>query len=408
MSKRTANDLFIVSSRPALYQGLLTGVATYEALGNRIVKQIKAAHAFRQVDQVRELARVLINIPIKEYQLIAWYYLVWCDCREAKYDIETLERIVEQTNAYKAKALSSRAAIEVFQKNNERAFYFYTEALKASPAVSEYIHISRAIAVLKAQEGFHKSALRDMENLIPVIRYAEPLVYYDFLNSYTIELGETGRMYEASNISRVVLSSPFIHAYPEWRETAQDLRGPNHSFIAVPLIKREPVKIEAPRTEHASKPEPESKIKPASVITFPKLKEAPQPQKPEPFTPQELSELTLSQKKELILAAIRSSNMPEGDYDKMLVMAGLLTVGPADKVLDLEDEALLDDIVVTWVNLIEPEDFAAVMSALRDCEDRIRRRDIMDRMIRIAFEETQDCGLNEEAWRLRVERRLPK
>jgi hypothetical protein len=100
--------------------------------------------------------------------------------------------------------------------------------------------------------------------------------------------------------------------------------------------------------------------------------------------------------------------MPEGDYDKMMVMVGLLTVGPADKVLDLEDEALLDDIVVTWVNLIEPEEFTAVMSALRDCEDRLRRRDIIDRMIRIAFEETQLCGLTEEQWRLRVERSLPK
>ena len=32
-----------------------------------------------RVEQVKELAQVLINIPIKEYQLIAQYYLVWCN-----------------------------------------------------------------------------------------------------------------------------------------------------------------------------------------------------------------------------------------------------------------------------------------------------------------------------------------
>src|SRR5436853_5430268 len=84
MSKQTAKNLFIVSSMPRLYQHLLSGIASYEALGNRIVKQIKAAHAFRQTDTVKELSRILINIPIKEYQLIGLYYLVWCKCRTSQ------------------------------------------------------------------------------------------------------------------------------------------------------------------------------------------------------------------------------------------------------------------------------------------------------------------------------------
>jgi hypothetical protein len=186
------------------------------------------------------------------------------------------------------------------------------------------------------------------------------------------------------------------------------LRESSRSFVAVPLIEYEPVEIETTQTEHASKPEHESDVQPASVITFPKLKEAPQPEKPEQLTPQELSELTASEKKELILAAIRSSKTLESDYDKMLVMVGLLKAGPADKILDLEDEAVLDDLIVIWSAQIEPEELAAVLSALRDCEDRIRQRDIIDRMIRIAFEQTQLCGLTEEQWRLDVERSLPE
>ncbi len=43
------------------------------------------------------------------------------------------------------------------------------------------------------------------------------------LNSYAVELGEAGRIEEAANISKIVLASPFAFAYPEWRETGQEL-----------------------------------------------------------------------------------------------------------------------------------------------------------------------------------------
>jgi hypothetical protein len=46
MSKDTDKNLFIVSSIPRLYQQLFTGIASYETIGSRIIRQIKAAHAF--------------------------------------------------------------------------------------------------------------------------------------------------------------------------------------------------------------------------------------------------------------------------------------------------------------------------------------------------------------------------
>src|ERR1044071_4698128 len=139
MSKQIDKNLFILPSMPRLYQQILSGVASYEALGKRIISQIKLAHAFRQVEQVKELAQVLINIPIKEYQLIAQYYLVWCKCRDLDYRTDALEKIIEQSHTYKTKALFSRAAIEVYQGNLDHAAYFYNEALKTSPTMSEYI-----------------------------------------------------------------------------------------------------------------------------------------------------------------------------------------------------------------------------------------------------------------------------
>jgi AraC-like DNA-binding protein len=189
------------------------------------VRQIKAAHAFRQVDQVRELARILSNIPIREYQLVAQYYLVWCHCRDLKYHNEVLENIIDQTMTYKAKALSSRGTFEWYKGNNETAFYFYLEALKASPSISEYIDLSKAIAVLKSQEGFHKSAVDDLEKLLPIVRHAEPLVRYEFLNSYAVELSNAGRSTEAESLSLLAVSSPFGPFYREWQETLLEIRS---------------------------------------------------------------------------------------------------------------------------------------------------------------------------------------
>src|SRR2546423_13827695 len=115
MSNEIKSSFLIDSSMRRFYQDLLSGIATYKELGSRVIKEIRAAYAFRQTDKVRELARLLLNFPIKEYQLIARYYLVWCKCRESQYDTESLERIIEQTRTYKAKSLISRAAFEVYR-----------------------------------------------------------------------------------------------------------------------------------------------------------------------------------------------------------------------------------------------------------------------------------------------------
>ena len=233
MSKETANSLFIGSSRARFYQTLFTGVGNYGALGSRIVKQIKTAQAFRQTEPIRELATILSNVPIKEYQVIGQYYLVWCDCRESAFKAEALERLAEQTRTYKAKVLSSRAFIEGCQNKMEAALYFYNEAMKASRVISDYINIKLGVAQVKGLEGFHQSALNDLETLIPIIRYVEPRLFFNTLNSYATELGEVGRLYEARNVSRLVLSSPLAYAYPEWQQTASDLQGPSRSVVQV-------------------------------------------------------------------------------------------------------------------------------------------------------------------------------
>jgi tetratricopeptide (TPR) repeat protein len=411
MSRDTDNSLFINFSLPRLYQQLFTGVASYEVLGTHIHGQIKVARTFRRIEQIKELSRLLLNIPIREYQLIAQYYLVWCDSLETDYQIEALERITEQTETYKSQALSSIAAFEGAKGQLGAAMYFYIEAMKASRTISDYVEASLSIAMIKSLEGFHASALKDIENLIPVIKHTEARIFFNFHNSYAVELGAAGMLREARHISRFVLASPLAHAYPKWQETGRELgiidcKEP-HSYVSLKAMPEPVTKPEA-KVQKIEKAEPESEPQTASVLAFPALKAAPKPQKPTRLTPQELAELTENDKRELILAALRSGAIRDKEYDKLMVMAGLIKIGPADKVLDLEDKETLNNIAVEWAHLVKPEELAAVLSAIRDCEDRVRQRNILDRIIRIAFEQTQLCGLTEEAWRLRVERSLPK
>src|SRR5688572_26690587 len=236
MSKQTESNLFIVSSHhgyAGLYQHLLKGLCSFHQLSIRVLEEIKTAHAFRQLEKVQELSKILVNTPIKEYQLIGKYYYAWRYCRKDISQASILERIAEQSQTYKAQALLTRAAIEGYQGNVESELYFYTEALKSRPAFSEYLKAAIAIAVVRSKEGFHESAVKKLESYIPLIRYAEPLLYFDFLNSYAVELGEVGRKYEARNIIQSVVASPFAFAYPEWRETAEELKGPNRSFVVI-------------------------------------------------------------------------------------------------------------------------------------------------------------------------------
>ena len=169
MSKQVESSLLIDSSfsgLAAFYQQLLKGIASYEALTARILVHIKTAHAFRQTDKVRELARILVNLPLREARLIGQCYLAWCECRTQNYSAALLESVIDQTHIYKAHALISRAAMEFYQGRFDDALRFYLESLKARPTPSEYALAVKGIAVIKSVEGFTAQATKDLSNLI--------------------------------------------------------------------------------------------------------------------------------------------------------------------------------------------------------------------------------------------------
>jgi tetratricopeptide (TPR) repeat protein len=242
MSKQTAASLFILPPSEAksaeLYQALLHGIESYQQLGQRLIRLAEQAHAFRQFDKVKEMALMLSNIPIRSYQAIGHYFLAIATHRVANGNWDEAKRLFELAvdtapDAYRVKATLSLGALSMRRNDFDSTLYYYRETIKAGKLSAASLIATRGIATVKSIEGDHRSAIADLEQVMPVMKYAPAHIYFDVLNSYAVELGEVGRKDEARNVMRVVLASPFAQAYPEWRETAEELKPSRRSFVAV-------------------------------------------------------------------------------------------------------------------------------------------------------------------------------
>ena len=265
MSKHTAANLFMVPPLQAgLYQQLLASVISFQELGNRLIRYAYQAKAFRRAAEVRQAAEILCNLPVKDFQVIGQYYLAWCERRTNPQASNIFEKIAENAPPYyRALAMHSLAALSAREQDYESELYWFAESLKVHPSPEAFI----GLAVIKAKQGDHRHAVKDLEHILPFMKYAPPHIYFDYLNSLAVELAEAGRKYEARNVIKPVLESPLIIAYPEWRETAEDVKGPNRSFAVLnPTRRRRKGKLlSMPVIEHA---EPIEEGWPAPVVNL--------------------------------------------------------------------------------------------------------------------------------------------
>jgi hypothetical protein len=416
MSKQTETNFFMFPPKAlkyvGFYQELLKGIVDYERLGKRLVMLSEQARAFRQFDGLSEYALILSKLPLKRYQSIGQYYLALSVCRNGRGELDKARAILEKVASdaplkYRAHAMVTLSSISWDINQPENTLRYCIEASRISGFSEITVKALRGIAVLKSFEGFHKSALRDLENMYQIVKYAPPHIYFDYLNSLAIELADCGRLYEARNVSKIVCSSPLISIYPEWQETARELKEPNRSFISIPgslpQVERKHVEIEPEPI-----PEPEQEERPADVLPFTRPKEAPPPPKPDRIPQVILDHMTVSEKSQLVMSLVQSKTLSSYGYNKMLASVGMVKRGASAKEIELDDLAFMADLISDWCNLIDPRLFIGVISALRDCDDRVRRTNIMDNMISEAIRQTDDSIESEEESRRKYERRLPK
>jgi tetratricopeptide (TPR) repeat protein len=243
MSKQIADTLFMFSPLTAhaeFYQEVLRGLGNLQHLYNRLVLLGEQAHAFRRFDRVREVGNLLSTFSPKNCRAVGHYFLAVAANNNGAGDQQQARVLFELAadtapERYKAKSILSLAAVSANTGDYASELYYFRESLKAAPKADLYtlLKAHKGIAVVQAREGSHKRSLSYLETFLPLARHAEPPVYFDYLNSYAVELGEAGRRREARNVSRLVVASPFAHAYPEWGETADDLGEPHRPIVAI-------------------------------------------------------------------------------------------------------------------------------------------------------------------------------
>jgi hypothetical protein len=161
-------------------------------------------------------------------------------------------------------------------------------------SVSTFLEICQPL--LKAKEGYNRQALKELEAIWPVVKLADSHVYYQYLNSLAVEVGEAGRIEEAQDICKVLLASPYAFAYPEWRETGADVaRRGYRSRSSVRVIQsfseKQPEKFQNVLQLPERTPAPvSSQTKPASVLNYLEWKKKMGKNGEDKIDPQKMSE----------------------------------------------------------------------------------------------------------------------
>jgi len=180
---------------------------------------------------------MLMALPLpRQYEAAGRYYealyVQRFGCGYLEEAAHLLERVADDAPLpYKMRAIQSLGANSIHRRDYHSALRLYREADKFSKRLGDRDHVGtvrtqKDVAIIASLEDNHRGALALLENLFPLahhIRSSQPHVYYDYMNSLAVELGEVGRLEEAKNVSRIVLASPFAPAYPEWRETSDEI-----------------------------------------------------------------------------------------------------------------------------------------------------------------------------------------
>ena len=212
---------------------------TFSELGNCLVTLADHAYGLRQVDTVEKTSELLLNLPLgREYESIGRYYQALCIHQGGAFaDARILLEQVAGTLPIRFRAKARLAMSVTFYESADLQSFLMLNLEASRVAGSSdwrdpqsFVKAQNNIAVLKSVDGDHRGALADLERLFPLARALwrwDPYLYYDYVNSLAVELMEAGRLEEARNASKIALASPFAGAYPQWRETRDEieLRG---------------------------------------------------------------------------------------------------------------------------------------------------------------------------------------
>ena len=391
-----------------------------------------AAHALdlHQTEIVEQISEVLINAqPGREYQDIGRYYQAMCMLRRgepssARTILEPLAESQASPLRYRAQALKAIGATYYESSDYNEALRFYLQAIHAaSPQHGRDLETATIsqwmIAIIRGIHGDNKGALTALQRLSSPVRLVasdHPCLFYSYANSLAVEYGELGRIEEAQNASRIALASPFANIYSEFGDTSKDIsqkaRRASRSVVAISSKEtlREDHTDEEILNEQTFITTDEQEGGPGNKLLLFR-KRAFKSNKVPLYSHLQAkpNQLTLAQKRSRVTDIAYS--LAEGDLDRLLELANELDDRPAQprrpREINLEERGNLEMLISLWTTGdLNVDDHVAVLSALRDCDDNLRRKNIINLMISYMFRFTQERMEGEHFWRKRVEAQL--
>lgn len=207
----------------------------YRKVAEELADLAHNTYNLRQFDTVQQASHLLMALPLShEWKQVGKYYQAKCLKHQGKINeaCTLLEEVAEEAPLrYRARAVQFLGMIYHANGSFDLASSLYFEACRIAASnnwCDPYTTITaqQNMAVLKSMDGDHPGALDTLEKLFPLVRAIgkiEPYKHYHFLNSFAVELAELGHLKEAQNVCKIVLASPLANAYPEWRETGNDI-----------------------------------------------------------------------------------------------------------------------------------------------------------------------------------------
>ncbi|HMG33179.1 MAG TPA: hypothetical protein VKM94_04505 [Blastocatellia bacterium] len=207
---------------------------TVNQVGNIVIQVAERAYNERDLTRLRESTRILESLPTAATQDAGLYYrgLALTRERQIAEARPLLESVADCTHSvFRARALQTLGVISHLNGDLDGAAKLQIEALRAANSrerldLQTPLMAQLNICAIRSIHGDHAGAMRGLESLAPVVQSISktfPFYFYLYQNALAVELAELGRFEEALRASSVAISSPFAVAYPEWRETREEI-----------------------------------------------------------------------------------------------------------------------------------------------------------------------------------------
>jgi len=244
------NNLFI-SSSPLLRQAIIRSGrmrAASDELASRLAAIAEGLYTSRAVEPLREAAELLAGLPEPRAKAAGLFYQAMCECIAGSDErAEPLLRAVAGMDCaprFQARALQSLGVIYRLAHDHAEAVNHYRRAIQQAEKCQDFITILRAgmtLSDISTLKGDHSGALRHLASIRPVVELAAqvaPVYAPMWCNNVAVDLAGLGRFEEARKFVAYAISSPFASAYPEWRETAQEIEQAREAIAAHKSILR--------------------------------------------------------------------------------------------------------------------------------------------------------------------------